>query len=352
MNIITIFLKELLQDIRDIKTMVLMILMPTIFTIILSLVVDNDIYNKLNFHDIKVYYIYSEEIEDTVNVLKSLNINCIEGAYKDDGTILTINSEGKIILDSSLKNKEEGKLIKSILLDKMQKEAINKELYIEGLEYSNIPIEENIYLDSIINSKSNDTLNYYGITMVILTVMFGAISGAYKIIKENKSNTLNKIMSLPVSRSEIIIGKILGSSITLLIQIIVVIIISISILKVNWGSNIMLVVILLYLEGVFFISMGTFIGSFLSDEKSAWMIILTLIMTCGLLSGLFIPIGNINNEILKSICEIMPVTYENNEIFNIIYGSRTSNFTKLIGAYSILTILFTFITTRVMGEKK
>ena len=360
MNIVTIFIKELLQDIRDIKTMILMILMPTIFTIILSIVVKEDVYTTVNLEDIKVYYTYSNnnELIENINFLKELGVKCSEYNKQldiNDGILIEEENTTKAITIKYKNddNKIEAQLIRNLLRDKIEKENIAKDLYYNNIKIGESTTEgEAVALKSIMGENENTTLNYYGVTMVILTVMFGAISGAYKIIKENKYNTLNKIMSLPVRREEIIIGKILGTSITLLIQIILVLLISINLLKVNWGSNLIPIILLLYLEGLFFISMGTFIGSFLSEEKSAWIIILTIIMCIGLLSGLFIPIGTMGNSIIENISKLIPITHENNEIFNIIYGIKSSNVTKLMTIYSTSVAILIFITTMVMGEDK
>ena len=362
MQIVVLLIKEVVQSLRDFKSMALMIIMPTGLTIILGLALNDTNKALINFSNVKVLYndyLCTEEEKEIVRgyirALEELKIDCLysENKYEEDDNLIYLEFIGfnKINIKYNGKLEEQGEYIYEVIKginfnNKLRVSLDNRE--VQG----DINDTNYVMLSPITGDIDSISLDYYGVTMIVITIMFSSVTGAYKIIKERESGTLNKILTLPVSKRKIIWGKVLGSIVVVLIQIILTLFISRNILKVNWGSNITSIVNILLCQGVFAVSIGIFIGTLVKDNKSAWMILLTIIMSLGIFGGSFIPIGDMKSEVLDILGNFNLIKYENIALLNIIYENNFSLGISLSIIYLLLSLILIIATSFIMGDVK
>lgn len=351
MNIIIIAVKELIQGLRDKKNFLLMIFMPTILIFILASVLDNNTQIKKGFSNISINFINDKD-EFTF-----LNIDMIENELRAQG--FKVNYK----LLSEIYEKE-----KNIFIEKNKDSEINiyydNSIKLEGLIVENIIRSFSNRLKDIAGEKNNNiytkfnnmysfkrcfAINSYAISMITLTILFSSVTGAYSLIKEKTNGTLKRLLTLSISKRDIILGKFLGAIIISIIQICIVITISNILFEINFGENKLLITLVLIAESSLAISFGIIVGSFINDNKSCWIILLTTIMSFGLLGGAFIPLNKMNSNILIYLSNLSPITYINNAIFNSIFLNDNLLAQKVILIFLILTAIFLIITIKLLG---
>lgn len=117
----------------------------------------------------------------------------------------------------------------------MQMESLRKEL-----------VEQVVKFNENEQPKKNSisSMAYYSIAMLILFVLSNAFAQARTLIEEKHSKTLTRIMVAGTSTFNLLFGKILSLMVICLGQALLLILLTSVILRVNWGTNIALVVLL------------------------------------------------------------------------------------------------------------
>lgn len=363
MKILAVVLKELLQAVRDIKTLIIMIFMPTLLTLILGITFEDTFISSIDLSEIKVNYMLNCNEEEKnffnefVNVAKELNINIEEISndehkYKqvikennigsgEEKILIYVNNLYDIEVLYNRQLESSGAIVMSLLdtvIDRHRVMGIALHNGGDGAKLKGITEENFINIESLNGKSAPSSMDYYGVVMITMTIMFGAVIGAYGIIKERDSNTLGKILTLPISPKAILFGKIIGASLIMFIQIGVAFCIS-NFIGVYWGKNIISVLLLLFSEGILAIAFGIAIGYFIRDNKSAWMVLLLIIMISGFLGGAFIPLELIDNNLVNVLSEISPLAYINKSIFQLIYSGRS-----ILANYCIMLNIIVSIT--------
>ena len=353
MNVLTIAVKEFIQGIRDKKNFLLMIFMPTILIIILSSVLKGEININKEIKDINVKFIGGKSEFKDINIDKieeslgfigvTVSYDILTNKYnKNKDIIISKNNYKEIDIYYDKEIEIEGSIVSNIIKSYTSSQ-IYKENNKKNLEY--------IEVNNIYNFKKKFLVNNYGISMIALTMLFSSVTGSYSIIKERSDGTLKKILTLPISIQEFVLGKFLGALIISTFQILLVIAISDNFLKINFGQNQSIIILILLIESSLAIAFGTFIGCFIKDNKSCWIILLSLIMIFGLIGGAFIPFNNMDVNVVKYISILSPITYINNSIFNIIYVQDMLLAKEVIGIFVLITILFLILSIKLLGGK-
>lgn len=81
------------------------------------------------------------------------------------------------------------------------------------------------------------SIDFYGLTIMSMMIMYGAFISAFGIITEKNSGTLNRITVAPVKRHEFFFGITLGSIVQIMIQNIIIIVVGHYFLGVNYGTR-------------------------------------------------------------------------------------------------------------------
>ena len=107
-------------------------------------------------------------------------------------------------------------------------------------EWENPPVAVQVNEDEII--VNSDDLIPQGINqsspgMMAMFATFGMIGGAALLIQERQSGTLRRLLVMPISKSSIIVGKMLGILLTGLLQIVLLILVAAFFFNVPWGNS-------------------------------------------------------------------------------------------------------------------
>ena len=145
--------------------------------------------------------------------------------------------------------------------------------------------------------------------VLALVIMFSALLlTAISIISEKKQNVSNRLKSMPVHKSILVMQKLLGISLILVI-VLSILILAGSMFGIQLAGNPIQILLSLSLVIVCFVSIGIVIGSLTNNEPSAILATLVIVFPMIFLSGLLLPL------------ELMPQGFQ---IFKVINPLATS----------------------------
>ena len=145
--------------------------------------------------------------------------------------------------------------------------------------------------------------------LMAMVIMMAAMIGlAGSISRERELGTLDGIISAPISRLSIVLGKSLAQVVRGLLQAILVLVLAILIFGVVVHGNLALLALLLVLTVFSFIGLGIIISSLASQQETAMTIMMTITFPMLFLSGAMFPIQQMPT-IMQWISKVLPLTY-------------------------------------------
>jgi len=145
--------------------------------------------------------------------------------------------------------------------------------------------------------------------MVAATIAMNTMMSVTSLVEDRENDFTQEIFVAPISRYSIILGKIVGGSITAILQLFAFVIIalvmgiSIGLSAIGW---ILLLAPLICISGG---TLGVLVASiFSSSPKTADKGVIMFVFAQMFLSGAFIPINN-SSGVLGALSHAMPMTY-------------------------------------------
>lgn len=122
--------------------------------------------------------------------------------------------------------------------------------------------------------------------MLIMFVFFTGANTAQTILREDEEGTLARLFTTPTSRTTVLAGKFTSVFVTIAVQVIVLLIVSALLFKINWGqtATVLLVALGLLISAAGF---GVMLISFVKTARQAGPVIGGVMTVTGLLGGLF-----------------------------------------------------------------
>ncbi|MBS4220932.1 ABC transporter permease [Bacillus sp. FJAT-49711] len=257
-----------------------------------------------------------------------------DSLIKDDIKDVTIFSDPEKETQSTIMNSITSSFINRVKSVSIASEVVSKELTAVPASNQNIDMTNVIAglateLSDIASSDLNvvasekdgkepiSGMQYYAAAMCAMFVLFNTTIGAKSIIQERKTETLARLMSSPIVRSSIILGKFLGTFYFSFLQFIVFVLATHYLFGVSWGSNILQVITLGLAFSISVSGFSMIIAGIITDEKTADTVGGIGVQILALLGGSMIPlaafpsslqlIGNIapNKWALDSLVKIM-----------------------------------------------
>ncbi|WP_350344801.1 ABC transporter permease [Proteinivorax tanatarense] len=207
---------------------------------------------------------------------------------------------------------------------------------------------DSVYLGD--DFKPPSAMDYYGITMLIMTLMWGSLY-ANENMQEIKNETMgSRLRTSPIKDIEIISGKLLATLLTLMVQGTIIIIFTKFSFGVNWGDNLHMIFVTMLFFSIMTISLGI-LNFFMAakDGGASPVTFLNLfVIVSTSLSGGFIPIQN-PGGILSFMRVLSPNYYGQNLLFESIYSPNPYYLRSFVG---LLIITAVFITLALIAKKR
>ena len=319
------------QTIRDIRTLMLLLVAPLLILTLLYYIFtvsDNSNGVKVGVHDIPESLKQELQSQD-ITIENFKNHNNIDDKIKEDNltgfihmqnhelevTFANDNPTDKGVMASTnqkwLTNhnmsqmKENTKSLKKAL-EQVQSQIPDNANTGQSMTENREPIKINThYLYGDKDATYFDTINpiLIGFFVFFFTFLISGIG----LLKERTSGTLERLLSSPIKRSHIIYGYIMGYGIFSVIQTFVVVIYAIYVLNIAVEGSIWLVLATTVLTALVALTFGILLSTFASSEFQMIQFIPLVIVPQVLFAGL-IPISSMNIG-LQYFAHLMPLFY-------------------------------------------
>lgn len=347
MKILNILKKEILQNLRDKKSMLLMTLFPMLLMTILGTVFSGNFASTINIPEINVMYSINKDVkleknfkDFTKEIEKDMKVKFKQN--KDEKDALEKISNGKI--DVYIKIQDDKKIyayennvrafnsqLVSTLLDTfVDKVNMTKEVGEKNpMALSKIKVNDSpnfVNIKTIDGKDSPRGIDYYAVTMLTMTILYGTAVGSMTIASEIKRKTYRRLICSNTSPLKILFSKILASFLVIAFQSFLIYLFSRYILGTNWGHNKLalgsVVGSLIFMA----VSAGVCIANTVKNEGVMAIVIYMFVPILTFLGGGYIPLDLIGSKMLNSISNISPLKWSNDAIFKIIFGNSLSTF--------------------------
>lgn len=374
-NVIVTLKKELKLIIRDKKSLLMMAITPLfipIFVILMSYVYEElTINTKEKTYEVGVNYNLSEEEKELSNkeikYIKYSDKTELEKAYKNNKIIAYIIKEENNYNIYANTQSEDGSIITTYIMGYL--ENYNNYLGQSYLVNNNIDINK-VYNNISYNVNEINGESIFGNQIILMAITFTIMSITLSSIYtstdttagEKERGTLETILTFPIKRKDLVLGKYLAISISGLITMIIGIILSIISLyyvknnfsiyeNVIFNINIKTIALtsIILLTYTFFISgVCITIASFTKTFKEAQSSLTPIsLITC---VPMFLEMLNIN---ISGVLSFIPIINHTIVINNILTSSININniLITIISSIIFIIVLLLFINKMYKSEK-
>ena len=274
---------------------------------------------------------------------------------KDDKPILTFATNG---IDETIfkyvteEIEQTTDIIKNLSETEIQKEITDGNYNIDyGKIYDNVEKlikEDNVRLKNISNSNLSYTMiEFY--TLIAMTCLYGGMLSMVSINQTlaNMSNKGKRIAVSPTKKSTIILSSLLASYIAQLIGLTILFVYTLLVLKVDYGNNNGLIILLAAIGTFAGLTLGTFVGTILkTNENAKTGILIALTMFWCYLSGMMgITMKYVVDKNVPIINQINPASMITDGFYSLYYYNTldrywTNIISLLIFAFILIAISF------------
>ncbi len=138
------------------------------------------------------------------------------------------------------------------------------------------------------------------------TVMF--VVASIGTLRERSSGTLERLMTMPLAKLDLLIGYALAFGVTALVQVGVVATVALTWLGLDFQAPVWALLVLTLLDALLGMALGLFASAFARTEFQAVQFLPAFVLPQLLLAGLFVPREQMSTA-LRWISDVMPMSY-------------------------------------------
>ncbi|MGL4336733.1 MAG: ABC transporter permease [Turicibacter sp.] len=330
----------MIQMLRDKRTLALLFIAPLlILSLMYVLFNGGTVSPKLGVKNVEAALIQILEVGDIeITTLNDDNLDAM-AAYDLDGILQC--DEGQYILTLENSDPSVSKMLQiklSQLLGSVGKPQAN--------QISSVNLETH-YLYGEEETSLFDVMNPILIGVFVFFFVF-LISGI-GLLRERTTGTLERLMSTPISKIEVVMGYLIGYGIFAIIQTVLVVIFSIQVLDIMLVGSIWHVILINLLAALVALSLGILLSTFASSEFQMVQFIPLVIVPQLFLSGIFSLEGMATW--VQNLAKIMPVYHIADALKGIMY--KGWGLTEISGHIMVLvSFAIIFVILNIVSLKK
>lgn len=181
---------------------------------------------------------------------------------------------------------------------------------------------------------------YYSLVSIPFCTFLGSVTLIYVAREESNFKCGERFIVAPISRTAIVLSKILPSTISMAIYNIILMVICKIVFKVDFRGRFLELLLLFTILGFMSCAVGSFIGLCTRNFLTVKNFTSTPILIMAVLGGSFFPIGSLGKS-LEKISYISPLTWINKGIFMMLNDNRMDIYLYAIIITLALSIIFT-----------
>ncbi|MFZ3591101.1 ABC transporter permease [Bacillus sp. DJP31] len=296
MRITALVTRIIRQFMRDKRTLGMMIVAPILVLSLISVVFSGeDVQPNIGLVHLNEVMVNAFEDEGLTTIEYSTNEAAVEGAKQAEihGFIEMENNLLEITLEGSDPAKNKAVLV--TIQSTLQKLK------------SPLEAEEPI-ITYIHGSEDMETFDYIGPFLIgFFAFFFVFLIAGVSFLRERTTGTLERLLSTPLRRWEIVTGYVIGYGIFTTIQSIIIVWFSIKVLGIMMAGSFFYVLLITFMLSITALTLGTLLSAFAKNELQMIQFIPIVVVPQVFFSGLF-AIETMPNW-LQSLSVVMPLTY-------------------------------------------
>ncbi len=135
-------------------------------------------------------------------------------------------------------------------------------------------------------------LDYYAVGMALLYLIFTANTGTEGMLEEKRQHTLSRVLATPTSRSQVLLGKLVGIFVIAALQFAMIIALTRLLYGVNWGASVPAVIVMATASVLAGAGLSTLIAALARTPEQAGSIGPAVALVYSLLGGTMWPVYN------------------------------------------------------------
>ena len=326
-----------LYSIRMPISLIMMIIFPIILLTILSFAFKNSFVTTSTFSTLNIEYNVDTKDENTdkafleyIDLLHDeLDINFVKSNNFDESkekvesrkinAFINFDDTKKIDIYKNDADKLNSTLLESLINTYFEKGKIINTIikdYPQSFQAINTNTDVDYVIDRGMDGKNGITsTDYYSIAIIVQMGLYASISAIFAIYSQKRLDCLKRIGLSGMGIGKFMTGTIIGNILLGALQLFIIYLYSILVLKANWGSN-LLGILIVFLSLLFFsTSIGVGIGIAVKNEVVAQVLPQIVIPFFAMVGGAYFPI-----EIFLSY--ISPIYWTNKAISVLAYGGN------------------------------
>ena len=200
-------------------------------------------------------------------------------------------------------------------------------------------------------NKNQDILNFIAPALIGTFVLFFTfILTGISFLRERSEGTLDRLLTTPVKRADIMLGYSFSFFLFAVIQSTILLFFSIFVLDITYEGQIWHIFLIVILLTIVAVNLGVLVSTFAKNEFQVIQFIPLLLAPQIFLSGVIQPVENLP-DILQKISNLLPLTYGVKGLRSIMV--QGSDISGVIPEISILIgFAFLFVTLATLTLKK
>lgn len=362
----------IIRSIRDVGTNLILIAMPLALIFILGTTFSNASTIGNNLADMTIH-ISAEEDSNFANGL----IEVLSGTLSDNSEIVRSTfEESKDLLQSNritcfIEIDEENLSVKIyknqiINFDASMIEGVVRTYthrtnvlymialidpeYLMTIDNESTDITQRIGLNKAIALTAKD---YYGVSMIILFVMYGTMTPVFEILSDRDKGLLNRVEVANVKPATVLLSKMIGYTLVSAIRVYAVVILGTLFTNIYWGATPWLPMFYILAFLTTLTAIGIAVGYSVKEVAAANSIINIFIVFSAFMGGSYMQIDNI--PVLKDIAKYVSINWwANKGLMSSIFNNDNTILFQGLMMCGLVTLVLGVVGFRAImkGEKK
>ncbi|WP_127495617.1 ABC transporter permease [Paenibacillus glycanilyticus] len=372
MNVLNIALFEFKKDLRDKRTLLLMLAFPIVLILILGTALTNAFNNGVELDDMNLlvkntaqsaqlqsYWngfaqsIGKEGVEFTpaeggVDGKKAVQDNKYTAyAEIDDNGIHFYGSSRQTISSNILQGMLTSFADKYNLAAAALKNSPEAaDAIIAGEASAGSFIQES----SLIPDRKPGSIDYYAIVESTMIAFYACMSASWLIRGEVKRKTALRLAAAPVGKLEIFAGKVIASTLINFLCILVVVLFSKYVFNANWGNHLGSVFLLLFTEVLLAVSFGLGIA-FLFKDDAVNAVMMIFVQLASMFGGAYFPVDEASG-VFAGIANVSPLRWANEALMKLIYNDDLQAVFPVMGLNTAIAAAFLAFVAITMRKRE
>ncbi|WEG11055.1 ABC transporter permease [Pullulanibacillus sp. KACC 23026] len=338
MNIVNIALTKIKMEYRDKKTLIFLLAFPILLILILGTALNSAFNDQVSVSNIHVLYTVTDNSpvssafesftkgtdHSGIHFKKVSNAAASKNAVKEDQTdgYVVVSKKGIQLFEND-RNSVEASLIQGMLgafADKYK--VVTAVAKVAPSQVSAVLQSQTaanaIRETSLGAQKKPGAMDYYAISIAAMVAMFAAMPAIHLISGERVRGTGNRLLAAPITKGEILLGKLLGSLLTNALCMLMVIFFSKYAFKADWGQHLGVAFLILFSEIILATSIGLALSFIAKSETAASAFINVFVQLAAFFGGAYFQLNGIDG-ILGFVSHLSPINWTISAINQLIY---------------------------------